>query len=176
MQMRDLGDHETICKLFKMIESLPFYKFNLSSNIAENTRYLKSFLDHELPAISSLKLNRMLLDITFDLANILDTDTFTFYSFNAFATNVYEMLLAGIPPEELIKQVRDFSDENSDITDELKAFIQALNQKKLTQVGSLEVPLRKELNTNILKTCKYKLSLLEFDTQKTRELVNKKGN
>ena len=174
-QMRDLNDHNTIRKLFEMIKDLPFYKFCLCSNIAENTRYLKSFLNNKLPTIPSLKLNRMLLDITFDLANILDTDTFTLYSFNEFATNVYEMLLAGITPEELTAKVQSFSDENPNITKELNVLIEVLEQKNLKQVGSIKAPLRKELDIEVLKTCKYKLSLLEFNTQKTLELVKTEG-
>ncbi len=174
MQMQDLNDHATIAKLWSMVVDLPFYKFNLSPHISKNTEYLHQFLSQELPPVSGQEnLGTMLLDITFDLANILDTQTFTFYSMNQFATNIYEMLLSGISADLIAQKLGAFKLINSDIIDEFNYFVQILNQKRLLQVSNTSS--RKDIDENLAKTCKYKLSLLEFNTDKTVELIKKKG-
>ena len=174
MQMRDLNNHETIRKLFYMVQDLPFYKFNLCSNIPENTKYLHQFLNHELPKVSNQgHCDRMLLDITFDLANILDTQDFTIYSMNLFATNLYEMLLSEMSTELIKQELTNFIPTNPNIIDEFNVFIEVLSQKGLLQISTQNTSIRKNIDVKIAKACKFNLSLLEFTTSKTIELIQK---
>lgn len=172
-QMRDLNDHDTIRKLFYMIKDLPFYKFNLCSNITQNTEYLKKFLNNEGYLVDKKEnLDRFLLDITYGLANILDTKTFTIYSMNQFATNIYEMLLSGVACDSIIEKLKQFKSINPNILDEFDCLINALNQKHLLQTFTSDSPKINDLNFNRIITCNYKLSLLEFDIDKTIELTH----
>ncbi|MCD7985108.1 MAG: hypothetical protein LUG19_12790, partial [Desulfovibrio sp.] len=46
MQTGDARDISTICKLASFVNDLPFYRINLSRDLAENTRCLREFLEH----------------------------------------------------------------------------------------------------------------------------------
>ncbi len=45
-QTGDAGDIGTVCKLASFVNDLPFYRINLSRDLAENTRCLREFLEH----------------------------------------------------------------------------------------------------------------------------------
>ena len=168
LQMRDLNDHQTIAKLLDMIKGLSFYKFNLCSNISENTEYLRQFLKGPLPeAPNQDKLPSFLLDITFDLANILDRQTYTFYSMNEFSTNIYQMLLSGVPAEQILSSITD----NSSVADDFKVFVQALKTEGLLSVPPEDYFKTKDLKIDFVKKCGYKLSLLKFNTDSTCDLI-----
>ena len=176
LQMRDLHNHDTIRKLFYMVKDLPFYKFNLCPDIAKNTEYSRKFLTGRLPPVSGQKnLGRMLLDITFNLANILDTQTFTFYWMNKFTTNIYEMLLAGISSDIVAKELDKFTSVNPNIMEEFKEFETILNKQNFLQVSVSKDAIRKDLNIETARTCNYVLSLLEYASDGTIQLIRKKG-
>jgi len=173
LQMRDLNDHKTIEKLFNMVRHLPFYKFNLCRHIAENTKYLKDFLAKDLPVVFGQEnLPRFLTDITFDLANILDTKTFTFYSLNKFATNLYEMLLAGVTYLQITKKLQALASYNPKLMDEFELLTKIFNQEGLLSVSKEYRPQKNDLVVDFAKECCYKLSLLKFDTDAARELID----
>lgn len=171
LQMRDLNNHQTIAKLLNMIKELPFYKFNLSPKISENTEYLYQFLKTALSKVPNQdKLPPLLLDITFDLANILDTQTYIFYSMNEFSTNIYQMLLSGVSVEQ-IEQALSAVAHNTAIIDDFKAFVQALNAERLLYVPVEDYFKMKDLKIDFAQKCDYKLSLLKFNTDSTCDLI-----
>ena len=173
LQMRDLNDHATIEKLFNMVCHLPFYKFNLCPHIAENTKYLYQFLTQPLPPVSEQEhLPRFLIDITFDLANILDTKTFTFYSLNKFATNLYEMMLSGITHEQIKERLNVLTAYNAQLIDEFDLLVKMFNEEDLLSAARTTSPLKNDLVVDFAKECGYKLSLSRFDKDKTNELIN----
>lgn len=170
LQMRDLNDHATIKKLFNMVCNLPFYKFNLCHHIAENTKYLQNFLAMDLPfTCDKENLPRFLTDITFDLANILDTNTFTFYSLNKFATNLYEVLLSGASFEQIAEKLEIFKNYNPRLIDEFQLLYQILAGFSVLKPNAHP---KTDLVVDFAKECSYKLSILKFDTDETYELID----
>ena len=174
MQMRDLNDHTTISKLFNMIFELPFYKFNLSPDISKNTQYLHKFLEGKPSLVlQQHKLPRFLLDITYDIANILDTQTNTFYSFNKFATRLYEMLLSGMSQKQIEQKLNFLKADFPVIMDEFEVFIQVLNQENLLSVQFDNYLGKDFLKLDFGKESEYKISLSKFEENITYDLIQK---
>ena len=171
LQMRDLNNQSTIKKLFHMVCDLPFYRFNLSPQIAQNTEYLRGFLSQKRVLPTEAKLPRYLLDITFDVANILDTETYTFYSLNKFATNVYEMLLSGVEPELIAQKLTGWAQKRPALTAEFNLFIQMLQKYGLLSVSTIAYSKPVDLSVDFMAECGYKLSLQVFGAEQTQELI-----
>lgn len=172
MQMHDLNNHDTIKKLFLMIYDLPFYKFNLSPHIAQNTKYLREFLKQEKILTKDIKLPRYILDITFDLANILDTKNYTFYSMNKFATNVYEMLLSGVSAQTIAQKLTRWLPKRATLLEEFNLFIQMVNEHNLLSALTNTYSKTIDLSVDFMAECKYKLSMCVYRTEQTQELIN----
>ena len=172
MQMRDLNNHEVIQKLFNMVSSLPFYKINLCADISKNTECLRNFLEMRSfvpPAREVLK--GVLVDITFDLATFLDVETYTLYSMNKFATDVYINLSGGFSEEEIWTHLEELQQKNEKLQEAFQLFVSILRQKNFVRkkcfVGNIP-----NLNATYAAECGYKLSVLEFAESKTIELIN----
>lgn len=171
MQMRDLNNKAVIQKMFNMVQNLPFYKLNLCRNIDHNTEYLRQFLqDFDFNQKENTKLNEVLLDITFDLANILDTRTFTIYSMNKFATNVYENLLNGFSAVDVRKSLEKYTDKNPNLLSEFDSFVDQINQHQWN-VDYEKIMEQVVINPEFIKECNYKLFVTEFAETETKELV-----
>lgn len=174
MQMRDLNDHKTIKKLFDMVKDLDFYKLNLCRNIDANTEYLRKFLnDFDFSSRKGIKTQRIMVDITFDLANILDSETSTIYSMNKFATNVYENLLKGVSPERIWSALEPFTKENSNLKQEFLLFCNEIQKRDFLNSKSVDAAEAK-INKSFAEECKFKLSVLEFAEEETIELIKTK--
>lgn len=175
-QMQDVNNHQVIRKLFDMVKDLDFYKFNLCRNIDANTEYLRNFLkDFDFSQRKGIPTDKIMVDITFDLANILDSETSTIYSMNKLATNVYEKLLNGVKKEDIWLSLEPFTTKNEHLKEEFELFVDIVQQKGFVQSTSFKV-VDPKVNLEFAEECNFKLSLLEFSTEKTIELINiKKG-
>lgn len=177
MQMRDLNDCQTIAKLVNMVKDLDFYKFNLCHDIAQNTAYLRQFAGKQLPKSPEQNfLPRFLLDITFDVANILDTENCIFYSMNKFATNLYELLLNKTDVKQIVQELQEFVAFQPDIVEQFNLFAQIVKENNLLLAQSDGSIVHTKICADLAKECDYKLSLLKFEAEQTKELIEiKKG-
>ena len=115
------------------------------------------------------------IDITFDLANILNTQSGIIYFMNYFATNVYENLLKGVSKEAIIAELAQFSDENINIKQDFEIFLKALEEKeifKYSTTNNFDVSINKEY----AKENGYRLSFVECAQEKYDELIKENKN
>ena len=173
-QMRDMNSKAVIKKMFEMVKDLDFYKFNLCRDIAGNTEYLRNFLNgFDFNARKGIPTDKVMVDITFDLANILDSSTCTLYAMNKFATNVYENLLQGVSKEDIWQKLAPFESENKNLKEEFDVLVKAVREKGFIQDG-VDVPADFEIKAEFAKECGFKFSLLEYAEKETIELIKTK--
>ena len=156
-----------------MVRPLPFYKFDLCPDINQNTLYLHHFLEnYTAPSQTESPLDDVLVDVTFDLANLLDTRTFTLYSMNKFATHIYTLLCNGFSVSDLTNRLQSVPNCPSDIGQNI-AFFKTLLEKKRFLISP--APDLKDLpfNPQWATECHFQLSLLEFTPDCTNELIRK---
>ena len=171
MQTVDLSENRTVKKMMDMIKDLPYYKFNLCHNINANTEYLRDFMNnldkHAIPVIDTEKIAT---DITFDLANILNTQTGIIYSMNKFATNLYENLLNGVSKDAIAEALKSYKKYNENIQQEFQLFINALEAKGIFKEDNLsgKTPV---INNEFAQENEYKLSLIEHAEDEYLQLI-----
>ena len=173
-QMRDLNDHKVIKKMLDMVKDLDFYKFNLCRNIDANTEYLRSFLNcFDFNTRKGIPIDRIMIDITFDVANILDSQTATVYTMNKFATNIYVNLLKGISKDDIWAQIKPLQEHNPDLSDEFTKLINVIEEKGFIQEG-IDLPIDTVINYDFAEECKFKFSVVEFGKEARIELIKTK--
>lgn len=174
MQMRDLNKHHVIRAMFDMVKDMDFYKFNLCRNISANTEYLRAFLkDFDFNSHKGIPTDKIMVDITFDLANILDSETCTLYNMNKFATNVYENLLRGVSEDEIWQKLEPMVAQNENLRAEFDTLVRVINDHGFIQNG-IDMPEHTEINHEFAAECKFKLSVLEHAEHETIELIKTK--
>lgn len=174
-QTQDLFDHKAIKKMYNMVKDFPFYKFNLCHNIDKNTEFLREFmnnLDNQPREI--LNDDKIFLDITFDIANLLDNETGTIYTMNKFATNVYENMLNGVLPNIISEELQKIPEMNPNIDNELKIFAHTLTDKGMYQ-PTLTLGAVPNLNLEFAIEDNYKLSMTEFLQDEYIELIKERN-
>ena len=156
-----------------MIKDKEFYKFNLCNNIEKNTAFLRDFLQKWHSDNSRvLKPAEIMLDITFDLANIIDTKTFTIYSMNKFATNLLENLMNGVSKEEIRAELQKFEEQAPDLCADFDKFVQVVQKYGFVKPNQNKKPL--DINWNFAEEDNYKISVWEYAPDKTTDLVKQK--
>lgn len=171
MQTQDLSENWTVKKMMNMIKDFDYYKLNLCWDIDKNTEFLRDFmnsLDKQNP--KPVASEKIAVDITFDLANILNTETGIIYSMNKFATNLYENLLQGVSKESISAELTKLREKNNNLVKEFDLLIEALESKKLfTQTTATnKMP---EINMEFAEENNYKLSFTEHAEEEYRELI-----
>jgi len=169
-QMQDMNNGVVIKKLFDMVKGFDFYKINLCSDINKNTECLREFLKTYKEEDKNIEPDRMLVDITFDLANIIDTKTYTIYSMNKFTTSIYENLIQGASKESIIGALETIADMPIKVLGELDIFIEKLEDLGLLNCARAEGK-KAYINPEFAKECGYKLSFLKYGTDMTEELI-----
>ena len=111
----------------------------------------------------------MLVDITFDIANIIDSKLGTIYTMNKFATNIYENIIKGISKEEIVTFIESKIGQNHGISSQIELFEKTLKDLELLNSSFSESKLT--LNLDFAKEDKYKISILKFDKEETLELI-----
>lgn len=173
-QMRDLNNHKVIKKMFDMVKDMDFYKFNLCRNIDANTEYLRSFLnDFDFNTRKGIPVDRIMVDITFDLANILDSQTATIYTMNKFATNIYVNLLKGVSKDDIWAQIKPLQEHNPDLSAEFEQLIKVIEEKCFIQEG-VDLPENTAINYEFAKECNFKFEVTEFGEKETIRLIKTK--
>ena len=176
MQTSDLCENWTVKKMMNMVKDYPYYKFNLCHDIDKNTEYLREFMnnfdkqEHEI-----IGLDKICVDVTFDLANILNSETGIVYSMNYFATNVYENLLKGVSKENILAELKQINGMPETIEKDLDLFINALKEKEiLVDIKTTEE--NATINEAFVIENNYKLSLIEHIEEEYKELVKENKN
>ena len=169
-QMRDLNNRAVIKKIFDMVKDKEFYKFHLCNNIQRNTEFLREFLQNlQLDGTGNSATEKVMTDITFDLANILDSENHTIYSLNKFATNLLENLQNGVSAEQIATALQQIKGKNPKIDEQFNGFVQVLNTKGFIKPSGITQGLN--INWEFAKENNYKLSVLEYAETATNELV-----
>lgn len=176
-QVQDINDHTTILKLIDMVKDFEFYKINLCSDIAQNTQALRDFITTYKSKKSSIKLNKWLIDITFDIANIIDSQSGVIYTMNQAATNVYENLINGVPQEDITAAIESKVGGKiiAKLKWQIKKFVEALETIGLWQQGTAKAT-GAGMNIKLgllIKNC-YNISFLKHDKLGTIELIAQK--
>lgn len=172
-QMRDSNNTETIQKLYSMVKDFNFYKLNLCPNIHLNTEFLREFLSNlNIEKAKSINEDNMFVDITFDIANILNPKTGTLYQMNHFATAIYESLLNGITRDEILKQIKNIDGVSSDIEKDLDLLINEIKQKGLLRNFENQI-IEPNYDLEQIQKNNYKLSFKEFGQDGNIELLKK---
>lgn len=170
-QMQDINNSKVIEKLFNMIKDFNFYKINLCNDIYKNTQCLKDFSNNYIDKKIDIPLDRMLVDITFDITNILDTKTFTIYTMNKFATAIYTNLLNGVSKENIILALETIENMPLKIYTEVHKLIEFLNKVDLLKNRTVIAEKRAFINPDFVKENNYKISILKYDENETLELI-----
>ncbi len=171
MQTQDLNDNKTVKKMMDMVKDFEFYKFNLCHDIEKNTEFLRNFMNHlEKRERKTITEDKIYLDITFDLANILNSETGIIYSMNKFATNVFENLKRGVSQEALKTGLSQYADKNENILRDFDLFTEALEAKGIS-LPAANQEAKAEINPEFAEENNYKLSFAEHAEEEYRELV-----
>lgn len=171
MQMRDWNNHNVIRTMFNMVKDMDFYKFNLCRDIDANTEYLRTFLkDFDFNSRHGIPIDKVMVDITFDVANILDSQSFTLYRMNEFATNVYENLLRGVPENEIWTKIEPFAAKNPNLRAEFETLVRVVQDYGFIQDG-IDMPDNTDINPEFATKCEFRLSVQEFAENETIELI-----
>lgn len=171
MQMNDLGDTTTIKKLLDMVKGFEFYKINLCSDIQKNTEFLREFMNNiDKRERKEISESPIYVDITYDLANILDSNKGIIYSMNKFATNIYEYLLQGVSKASILEGIKTLNQDTTIIEKEFEIFCKSLIAKGILEtIGDKSRVV--SLNKEFAQEDKYKISLIEFTPKERKELV-----
>ena len=175
-QMQDICNHDVIHKLFNMVKDFKFYKINLCNDIFKNTEFLRNFIKNYKPQPKEIEtsLDRILVDITFDIANVLDTETGTIYTMNKFATNIFENLLNGVSKENILNKLLSNKD-----TLEIKPYFDILIHQ-FERIGLMKnyqgSDIEASINFEIAKDDNFKLSIIEYTTKENVELIKENEN
>lgn len=170
-QTQDLCENKTVKKMMDMIKDFEFYKFNLCHDIDKNTEFLRDFMNNldkrEHKVISE---SPIYIDITFDLANIINSRTGIIYSMNKFATNVFENLLEGVSASDILNKLRQFIDKNKNIERDFNLFVEALEAKGIFTGKELSGK-QPSINLDFALENDYRLSFVECIEEEYKELV-----
>ena len=169
-QMQDINNPKIIKKLFDMVKDFNFYKINLCNDINKNTEFLREFTKNYQDKKSTINVDRMLVDVTFDIANILDTQAYTIFTMNKLATSIYENLLAGASKGNVIKALETIEDVPLKVLGEVDKLIEFLESKNLLK-NVAEQGKRAFINPEFAKENNYKISVLEYREDETVELI-----
>ncbi|MGN1124996.1 MAG: hypothetical protein ACI4S3_04840 [Candidatus Gastranaerophilaceae bacterium] len=172
MQTADLSENWTVKKLMNMVKDLPFYKLNLCWDIDRNTEFLREFMNNFNTLENTIiETPKIAIDITFDLANILNTEIGIIYSMNKFATNIYENLLRGVSNNKIKIELEKYLTYNKNILFEFESLVVALKEKEILTQVNLNESLNVEINEEFAKEDKFKLSFIEHAEEKYIELI-----
>ena len=169
MQTADLSDTKTVKKLIDMVYDFEFYKFDLCCDIEKNTQFLKEFLEEFKNKKEKIVLNdfeRFYIDITFDLANIIDSATGAIYSMNKFATCVYENLVAGVKKEKIIQELQYIPN----IEKNINYLIDSLTHRGIL-ADIVETDKNPSINKSFIEESQYVLSIHQHYNSECIELV-----
>ena len=173
MQMNDLSERQTVEKLINMVKDFNFYKFNLCFDIEKNTEYLKNFMNaYSDNSADNVDIDDILIDITFDLANIIDKNTGIIYSMNKFTTNILENLLNGVSIELLKSECVNFgaNSEEYDILIDLLKQLGVLKQNIIHNNNLLSI------NKDFAQEDNYTILLTEHNKKGNKNLVKERKN
>lgn len=172
-QVQDINRQDVVRKIFNMIKDKEFYKFNLCNDIEKNTAFLREFLQKwHADSSKVVKPSEIMLDITFDLANIIDTKTFIIYSMNKFATNLLENLMNGVSKEEIRAELQKFEEQAPDLCADFDNFVQVVQKYGFVKMREDKTPL--DINWNFAEENNYKISIWEYIQNKTTDLIKQK--
>ena len=171
MQTQDLSENWTVKKIMNMVKDYPFYKLNLCQDIDKNTEFLREFMnDFDKKSHEIIDLNKICVDITFDYANILNSETGIIYSMNKFATNIYENLLAGVSQDDILSEIKQISEMPETIEKEFGLFINALKEKEImTEFKNSGEKV--QINPEFAAEDNYKLSFVEHAEEEYKQLI-----
>lgn len=172
-QMQDINDVKTIQKLFDMVKDYSFYKINLCNDIEKNTAYLKKFTENYKEEKLNQPLNaRMLVDITFDIANILDTQKMCILNMNRTVTNIYENLLRGVDKSKIIAMLQKDANMSQHIEEIVNTFVAILEERELlSQEIAINETLQPVINFDFIKEENYHFSFIEYNNDNTINLL-----
>lgn len=172
-QVQDINDHATILKLIDMVKDFEFYKINLCSDIAKNTQCLRDFIAQYKRQKSNIKLGKWLIDITFDIANIIDSENGIIYTMNQTATNIYENLIKGVSKEAIISAIESKIGTKHNIKWQVEKLAHELHSlglfdSKATQTSPNNEP---NIKFDFLTENHYNASFLKHENLGTIELI-----
>ena len=171
MQTQDLSENWTVKKIMNMVKNFPFYKLNLCFDIDKNTEFLREFMN-KFNSLEKkiIKTPKIAIDITFDYANILNTELGVIYSMNKFATNVYENLLNGVSINDISNELGKLSIHNNDIINQLNLLVERLQEKEIITQEKITNK-KPQISFDLAEEDNYILSLVEFAQDKYIELI-----
>jgi len=171
MQTRDLSENWTVKKIMNMVKDLPFYKLNLCWDIDRNTEFLRDFMNKFSTLENKIvETPKIAIDVTFDLANILNTEIGIIYSMNKFATNLYENLLKGVSVEDISEELKNIVSNNNKIIEEFNIFIKQLKEKEIFE-QRITTDAKPEINMDFAEENNYKLSFVEYAQEEYKQLI-----
>lgn len=170
-QLQDSNNHTVIKKLIEMVSNYEFYQINLCQDIQKNTDCLRDFMKNYENREKKLFIeDEIYVDITFNLAHILNSNTGTVYSMNEFATNIYENLVAGVRKDDILGGLTTIKGMPMNIEDKVNILVSSLVDKGIVK----ELDFGNEpanINYDIIKKCSYKLEFVEFTENQVKKLV-----
>ncbi len=173
MQTQDLSENQTVKKIMNMLKDLPFYKFNLCHDIDKNTEFLRDFMNKfEKTEKKIIETPKIAVDITFDLANILNTETGIIYSMNSFATNLYENILNGVSLECISAELAKLTQYNKNILAQFDIFLRELKEKGILMLKGNNNSNTANINIDMAMNDNFNISFIEYSQKEQKELIN----
>ena len=170
-QTMDMSENQTVKKLMNMVKDLPFYKLNLCWDIDRNTEFLRDFMNKfETLENKIIETPKIAVDITFDLANILNTEIGILYSMNKFATNIYENILAGVSLEDILSELKRIPQMPVTIERDFELFINALKAKEIISEFK-NSGAKVQIKPEFVVEDNYKLSFIEHAQEEYKQLI-----
>ena len=156
-----------------MVKNLPFYKLNLCWDINKNTEYLRDFMNKfEKTEKKIIEIPKIAVDITFDLANILNTETGIIYSMNSFATNLYENILNGVSLECISAELAKLTQYNKNILAQFDIFLRELKEKGILMLKGNNNSNTANINIDMAMNDNFNISFIEYSQKEQKELIN----
>jgi hypothetical protein len=170
-QLQDASNNAVINKLIAMVKNYEFYQINLCQDIDKNTECLREFMqNYDKREQKTFIEDKMYVDITFDLAHILNSEKGIIYAMNEFSTNIYENLVTGVSQNDILAELLAIENMPKTIEKDFNAFVDAMLEKEILNnlnSSNKQANIKKEF----IQKCNYKISLDEFINGKTNNLI-----
>ena len=106
---------------------------------------------------------KMFADVTDGIAIIINSETGIYYGLNAFGTQVYENLVAGVSVEAILEVAKKIPNIPADFENNLKKFVDSMISYGILVKSSADSSAEVKLDESIAKEDKYELDLKEYD-------------
>lgn len=115
--------------------------------------------------MTNYKINeeKMFVDITDNVAIIINSESGTYYGLNGFGTSVFENLLKGISTQAILDELKKIPDISPEIAERFDKFVADLVEKELLIASDETSDAAANINTKAAAADEFVLSVNEYN-------------